>query len=102
MSRLAQIESMLAKEPQDAFLNFAKAMELVKLERHDEAVAQFCKVTDLDPNYIPAYFQRGRTLLGMGRTEDAVQALRHGIAVANQTGDGHAAAEMTELLEAIS
>ena len=98
MSRLEQIEKMLQAEPNDAFLNFALAMEYVKLERHEDAVAQFGRASQCDPNYVPAHFQRGRTLAAMGRTEEAIQALQKGITVAQGIGDNHAASEMSELL----
>ena len=98
MSRLDSIQKMLQKEPDDIFLNFGLAMEFVKASRYDDAVALFKRLNQLDPNYIPAYFQQGSTLITMGRLHDASAILREGIEVAERTGDPHAAGEMGELL----
>jgi predicted Zn-dependent protease len=98
MSRLDQIQQMLQKEPGDVFLNFALAMEYVKLARPEEAVTQFKHVVTLDPNYTAAYFQQGNVLINLGRLDDAGTALREGIAIAQRIGDQHAAGEMSEVL----
>jgi len=101
MPRLDQIDTMLTKEPDDLFLNFARAMELGKLGRTDDAVLQFDRVITLNANYTPGHFQKGRTLLAAGRFEDAKSALRRGIEVARAAGEDHTADEMTELLATI-
>ena len=98
MSRLDQIQKRLAAEPDDTFLNFALAMELVKTGQTEDAIARFKRINQLNPDYIPAYFQQGSTLISMGRLHDASAILREGIEVAERTGDHHAAGEMGELL----
>ncbi len=98
MSRLEQIQKMLTAEPNDVFLNFGMAMEYVKADRLEDAVAQFARVNEIDPHYIAAYFQRGNTLITIGRLHDASAVLREGIEVAERIGDQHAAAEMGEVL----
>jgi tetratricopeptide (TPR) repeat protein len=99
MPRLEQLDAMLRKEPQDLFLQFARAMELAKLGRTDESLAQFDRVIATDPNYCTAYFQKGRALLAAGRVDEARSALREGIRTAESIGDHHARDEMTGLLE---
>jgi len=101
MSRLEQLQKLLAAEPQDVFVNFALAMELFKAGRHEEALAQFGKVSELDPDYVPAYFQKGNSLMTLGRREEAKAVLRQGVEAARRTGNSHAASEMTELLDAM-
>ena len=101
MPRLDQLEAFLAERPDDVFLNYARAMELSKLGRTDDAAAQFDRVIALDGKYCPAYFQKGRTLLAAGRAGDARAALQQGIEVAHSSGDAHAAGEMSELLASI-
>ena len=58
MSRLEQLERMLAEEPDDPFLNFSLAMELARLQRPDESLRQFDRVLELDAGYCTAYFQK--------------------------------------------
>ena len=99
MSRRAKIEELLAKNPNDVFLNFGLAAELAKEGRVDEAAAQFDRVLALDPKYIPAHFQKGSILLAAGRKDDGNAALNAGIAAARAAGDPHAAEEMQALLD---
>ena len=99
MSRLEQIQKLLEREPDDVFLNFGLAMEYTKAARHADAVAQFERIHRIDPSYIPAYFQKGNTLIAAGDEAGARSALQQGIAVARQVGDQHAVGEMTDLLE---
>jgi predicted Zn-dependent protease len=101
MPSMQQLQALLAKEPSDLFLNFALAMELAKNNRTDDSVAQFDKVLELDPRYLPAHFQKGRTLLAAGRRDEAKATLQAGIAAAQAAGDGHARDEMTELLQSL-
>lgn len=98
MSRLEKLQQLLEKEPNDSFLNFGLAMELAKEERFDESLHQFEKTIALDPNYIAAYFQKGRTLIGKGDIPAARVALEIGIAKAAEIGEYHAKSEMEELL----
>lgn len=98
MSRLVQLEALLLKEPEDAFLNFGVAMELAKAERYAESLARFDQVVKLDPHYVAAHFHKGKTLLAMGEVEAAKQALRVGIETAGKCGEQHAQGEMEELL----
>ena len=98
MSRLEKLEALLQKEPDDSFLNFGIDMELAKAGRFDESLAQFDRTIELNPNYIAAYFQKGRTLISMGEDDRARNALEAGIQQANLCGETHAAGEMQELL----
>lgn len=97
MSRLDKIQQMLKADPNDVFLNFSLAMEYVKENRHAEAVAQFERVTQLDPNHVAAYMQRASVLVILKRTDDARQALEQGIAAAKRVGVTHAAEKMNEM-----
>jgi len=98
MPSIEQINKLLAKEPDDAFLNFALAMELAKTGRAAESIAQFDRVVAIDPNYTAAYFQKAQNLVRSGEIEPAKAALRIGIERAQATGNAHAAGEMGEML----
>ncbi len=101
MPSLDQLQKLLANEPQDVFLNFGVAIELARLGRVDESVAQFDRVIGFDANYCPAYFQKGRTFLAAGRFDEAKAALRAGMDAAERAGDAHAKGEMGDLLDSI-
>ena len=101
MGRLEQLEALLAKEPDDAFLNFGLAMELAKAGRFDESLVRFDRVVQFDPNYVAAIFHKGKTLLSMGEEDRAKATLRDGIERAKACGEMHAAGEMQELLDTL-
>lgn len=98
MSRLERIKEMLAAEPDDIFLNFSLAMEHVKAGQAEDAIAQFTRLTEKHPDYVPAYFQKANTLASIDRRAEARQVLTAGIEAANRVGDRHAADEMRDAL----
>lgn len=101
MSRLEQLEQMLAREPDDVFLNFALAMELAKAGRHDESLARFDRVLALNADYVAAHFHKAKTLLLLGDDAGARAELGRGIDRAGSCGDLHAKGEMEELLASL-
>lgn len=94
-----KLEQLLEKEPDDVFLNFGLAMELKKEGLAGEALARFDRVIELDPTYTAAHFQKGNTLIELGRSEDAVAALSRGVEAAKKIGNAHAASEMQEVID---
>lgn len=98
MSRLEQIEKMLAADPDDAFLNFALAMEYVNAERPEDAVNQFARVCEIDPNHVAAYSQRATLLVALDRKAEARSVLEAGLAAAGRAGDSHGADHIRESL----
>ena len=102
MSRLEQLREMLVNEPDDAFLNYALALELDKVERHDESLELFEKLVKCDPPYVPAFFMAGQMLARLDRHAEAEKFLTQGIEEARRQGNSHAAGEMTEFLAMIS
>jgi len=94
MSRREKLEGMLAKQPDDIFLQYALAMELMKEGAIDGAVAQFDRVLQTDPTYIAAYQQKAQALARGNRMADAAACLDQGIQAAARAGDHHAAEEM--------
>ncbi len=101
MSRLEKLKQMLQETPQDSFLRYALALELVKsgettlgLEALDSLIAD-------DPDYVAAYFQKAQVLAEDEQTAQAREACRAGIVAAKRVGDAHAAGEMTAFLETL-
>src|SRR5512139_4073583 len=95
---MAKIEQMLQADPQDVFLNFSLAMEYAKEGRTAEAVQQFARVTELDPNHVSAYYQQANALVALGRSEDARQVLECGVAAARRATDAHMVDKMSQML----
>lgn len=93
---------MLEDDPEDAFLNYALAKELHAEGDLGGSLAQYDRVIERHPDYVPAYFQKGQLLAEQGETAAARDVLRRGIAVARNVGDSHAAGEMAAFEESLS
>ncbi len=101
MGRIEQLEALLAKEPNDAFLNFGMAIELAKAERYAESLSRFDRVVASDPTYVAAHHHKAKTLITMGDLDAAKAELEKGIAQADACGEMHAKGEMEELLNSL-
>jgi tetratricopeptide (TPR) repeat protein len=101
VNRRAKLEEMLKSSPDDPFLHYGLAMEHRTDGQLPEALACLTRAIECDANYVAAYFHQGQILAERGETEAARQILREGIRVARQSGDGHAAEEMSGLLESL-
>lgn len=98
MSRRAKIETMLKANPDDAFLLYALALELLKEGDQAAGIEQLKRVASKHPDYHAAYFQLGQTLVASGEVDEAREWLEQGVSAAHRAGDTHAAGEMEELL----
>jgi predicted Zn-dependent protease len=101
MSRAEKILQMLEREPDDAFLNFGLAMELVKAGDHEAAIQRFERVLTVDPHYTAAHYHKAQVLIARGRLDEAPATLDAGLKAARAIGNAHAECEMQELLESI-
>jgi tetratricopeptide (TPR) repeat protein len=98
-SRKEMLEEMLREDPEDAFVRYGLAMEYVGAGENESAWRCFQEMFALTPEYVPAYLQAGQLLVRMGRPEEAREVFQHGIAVARQQRDEHAAGEMEAFLQ---
>jgi hypothetical protein len=101
---MAQIEAMLAEDPDDAFLRYGLAMEHASAGDDAtcvEVLRDLIARTSAKP-YIPAFLMAGQALVRHDRIPEACDILRQGIAAAGKSGDTHAQGEMQGLLESIS
>ena len=95
-----KLEEMLQTDPEDPFLHYALALEVVK----DDRLAGLERLADMNrrfPEHVPAFFRRGQILAESGQPDEARQVLSAGIQTARRLGDDHAAAEMYELLTSL-
>lgn len=104
--RMAQIEAMLADDPDDAFLRYGLAMEHASAG-DDAACAEVLKeliARKAAAPYIPAYLQAGQALARLDRTAEACDVLRAGLDAAKRVGTPdalHAHGEMQGLLASL-
>jgi hypothetical protein len=100
---MAQIEALLAEDPDDAFLRYGLAMEHASAGDDAECVnvlRDLIARTAAKP-YVPAFLQCGQALARLGREPEACEVLKAGIAAARAAGDTHAEGEMQGLLTSL-
>jgi predicted Zn-dependent protease len=97
MDKIAALTEILHADPTNAFARYGLAMEHISQGQTDTALAEFTTLIHHNPDYVPAYQMSAQTLAKLGRTEEALDRLHHGIATANRTNNQHALAEMEAL-----
>ena len=98
-SRIDILKGMVAQDPNNAFARYGLAMEYVKGESYEEAMAEFNALLVANPNYSAAYFHGGQTLEKMGHAGEAKALYRNGIDATTRNGDGHTRSELQAALD---
>lgn len=98
INRLEMITEMLVKNPDDTFLNYAAALEHKKRNKPKKAITIFKKIVNQDPDYLATYYQLGKLLEEVGKTEEAVEVYKTGRELAKKTKDVKAMGELSEAL----
>lgn len=88
--RIKQIEKLLAKEPEDVFLNYSLGMEHLSGDEFDLATEAFAKCEALDATYLPAKIEMGKALRSAGRLDQAREAFTRALQVATAASEQHA------------
>lgn len=101
-SRLEILLKSLEASPGDAFTRYLVALELTKLQRHNEATAQFEQLLKEHAAYVPTYYQYAQLCENIGRNEDAIRIYKLGLAAARHAGDFHAASEIQAALDVLA
>jgi len=92
---IQNLEKMLASGKDSALLRYSLGNEYLKLDQAEAATAHLQRAVALDPGYSAARKMLGKALVAAGRKEEALEAYRRGIAVAESKGDRQAVKEMT-------
>ena len=102
MDRIAMLSEILSANPGDAFARYGLAMEYAKAGQVEAAMAEFTRLLELSPDYVPGYQMGAQTLAAAGRTEEARQMFQRGIAAAARASNAHAQQEMQGMLDELS
>src|SRR5712691_4801614 len=100
ITRRQKLEAMLAGDAGDQLLRYGLAMEYASGGDHESAVQQF-RLLMQNPKYVPAYLMAAQSLQKLGRSTEAIEVLKEGIAAAQKQGNLHAAGEMEGMLESL-
>lgn len=98
MSRIEQIKAFLTESPEDAFLNYALATELVGMGKDNEAEELYRKLLALHPNYIATYYHLGKLLERKFEKDAAMEIYRLGIIKAKESKEQHSLSELQSAL----
>ena len=100
--RLSKLLAMLDADPGDAFCLYGIAQEHAGKGEHETALEWYAKAAAAAPDDGYVHFHQARSLEDLGRVEEAIAALREGLAAAKRSGDAHAESELNGLLESLS
>ena len=94
MNRIDKIKSFLADSPKDSFLTFALAKEHEKLGDKKQALKQYLKIVENDPNYVGTYYHLGKLYEQLEEYATAFQTYKEGMKITRAVGDQHAFSEL--------
>lgn len=90
--------SMLAKEPDDVFFNYALAIEYVGENKFQDAEEQFLRTIKLNEEYLPSYYQLGQTFEKLGKKTEAKEIYLKGLDLAKKQKNQKALNEINEAI----
>ncbi len=96
--RLALIREMLEQSPEDAFLQYAAALEYHKAGDAENAIRQLEELLRTQPDYLAAYYQLGKLYEEKGQAHIAIRHYKQGKIIALQQNDKKTLGELNEAL----
>lgn len=93
------LQEILAQNPKDTFARYGLAMEYVNRGETSNALTEFGKLLETNPDYAPGFQMAAQTLIKAGRDDEARKMLQEGIACATRTRNQHAYSEMQAMLD---
>ena len=97
-NRKNQLLSMLENEPEDVFLNYALAMELLSENNFEKAKQQLEKVLQLNKDYLPCYYQLGQVFEKLALNDEAILTYTNGLELAQKQQNTKAMGELKEAI----
>jgi tetratricopeptide (TPR) repeat protein len=94
MNRLSQLQTYLAEAPNDPFLQYALALEYLKIKQDSDALAVFTTLTKQHPNYVGTYYHLGKLQEKMEMYDEALDTYEQGIIIAQKVNDHHTRNEL--------
>jgi tetratricopeptide (TPR) repeat protein len=99
-TRLQQLLSFYADDPNDPFTIYAIATEYRAAEPH-RAMSYYQTLLDEHPDYVGTYYHAGKLLEQLQKPEEAEKVYRRGLQVSRQAGQLHAASELQQALNSL-
>ncbi len=102
MDKLKGLKEILALDPKSSLARYGLAVELAGRSETEAALQEFDMLLANDPDYTAGYFMSAQTLSKAGRSAEAIERLKAGIACAARSGNRHALSEMQAMLDVLS
>jgi predicted Zn-dependent protease len=99
MDKIAGLKGILDLDPKNSFARYGMAMELANRGDTSAALCEFETLLTNAPGYTAGYFMAAQTLAKAGRTAEAIDRLKAGVASAARSGNTHALSEMQAMLD---
>lgn len=94
MNRLVQLKTFLEENPNDPFLQYALALEYLKLKDQQKALSIFVGLTETHPNYVGTYYHLGKLQEELQEYDEALEVYQTGMKIALEEKDRHAHQEL--------
>lgn len=92
--RLQQLQQFLAQSPSDPFLQYALALEHLKLLDYTAALHSFTGLVEHHPHYVGTYYHLGKLYEKMEQPQQALQTYQNGMGIAQRLDDRHSYNEL--------
>jgi thioredoxin-like negative regulator of GroEL len=100
--RRMMLEQSLAEDPGDSFLRYGLGVQCLREGDVEEGRRRLLSlIADHPDDQVAAYQQLGQSYADTGETRSARTMLQTGVKKASAAGDGHAAAEMQQMLDSL-
>lgn len=102
MARKEKLLAFLERDPSDSFSRYALGLEYLAEGELESAARTFAEVRARDSRYVAVYYQLGKALAGLGRPDEAREALQEGLRVASAAKDWHTHDELQGALDELA
>ena len=96
--RIEQLKSFLQEEPNDPFLSYSLALEYLKMEQDEAALAIFENLLHDHEDYLPTYYHCGKLYERLNKKEEAIACYEKGILLARKLNHSRTLREINEAL----
>ncbi len=93
------LKNLLQQDPNNTFARYGLAMEYANSGQAEDAIAEYRKLMETNPDYAAAYYHCGQTLERMGNIDEARATYEKGIEVTTRTNDLHTRSELQAALD---
>ncbi len=97
-NRLAALEEMLRESPNDAFVQYAIAVEYAAQNQTQEAIQRIEQLISKQPDYLGAYYKLGKLYEETNQPDKALDVFKRGATLAQHQGNKKTLGELNEAI----